>query len=136
MIPSINNILTTDLEVSTQPSHTYRMYPDDKYINGTCDNLEAVKQAVYKILNSERYKYIIYSRNYGVEFSDFVGQPTSYVCSELQRRITEALIQDDRIESVSDFEFDTSKRHELVCTFTVHTIFGDISEEKVVSVNV
>lgn len=134
MIPSVNNILTTDLEVTTQPSKSHKMYIDDNYINGTCQNLDEVKQTIYKILNTERYKYIIYSWNYGVEFADLIGQPISYVCSEIQRRITEALTQDDRIESVSDFNFDTSKRHEVVCTFTVHTIFGDTTEERVVNV--
>ena len=134
MIPAINSILITDLEVSTQPSKTHRMYIDDKYINGTCDGLDAVKQSIYKILNTERYHYIIYSWNYGVELADLIGQSVSYICSEIRRRITEALLQDDRIESVTDFEFDTSKRHQVVCTFVAHTIFGDISEEKAVSV--
>ena len=129
MIPSVNNILTTNLEVSTQPSKSHKMRIDNNSISGTCQNLEEVKQAVYKILNTERYQYIIYSWNYGVEFVDLVGQPTSYVCSEIQRRITEALLQDDRIESVSDFEFDTNK-HEVVCTFVVHTIFGDVNTDK------
>ena len=134
MIPSVNNILTTDLEVTTQPSKSYKMHIDDRYINGTCQDLEEVKQTIYKILNTERYSYIIYSWNYGVEFSDLIGQPITYVCSEIQRRITEALTQDDRIESVSDFEFDISQKHEVVCTFTVHTIFGDTTEERMVTV--
>lgn len=134
MIPSVNGILTTDLEVSTQPSQIYRMNLDGKNINGVCDDLESVKQTIYKILNTERYKYVIYSWNYGVEFADLIGEPTSYVCSELQRRITEALTQDDRIESVGEFEFDTSKRHEVVCTFVVRTTFGDVDAERVVNV--
>lgn len=133
MIPSNNSILTTDLEVTTQPSLSHKMYIDGKYINGTCKDLEEVKQTIYKILNTERYQYVIYSFDYGVEFTDLVGEPISYVCSEIERRITEALMQDDRIESVSDFEFDTSNRSEVVCTFVVHTIFGDVAEEKVVN---
>ena len=133
MIPS-NSIFTTDLEVTTQPSLSHKMYIDDKYINGTCKNLEEVKQAIYKILNTERYQYVIYSFDYGVEFADLIGEPISYVCSEIERRITEALTQDDRIESVSDFEFDISQKHEVVCTFTVHTIFGDTTEERMVTV--
>ena len=133
MIPSNNSILATDLEVTTQPSLSHKMYIDDKYINGICMDLEEVKQTIYKILNTERYQYNIYSFDYGVELSDLIGEPISYVCSEIERRITEALTQDDRIESVSDFEFDTSKRHEVVCTFVVHTIFGDVAEEKVVN---
>lgn len=134
MIPSIDDNLIADIEIETQPGLTYKMNLDDKYINGMCDDLEAVKQTVYKILNTERYKYNIYSWNYGVELQDLVGLPTSYVCSELQRRITEALLQDDRIEAVTDFEFDTSNRKEVVCAFIVQTIFGDMATEKVVNV--
>lgn len=134
MIPSVNEILTADLEVSTQPSKSYKMYIDDNRINGTCEDLEEVKQTIYKILNTERYEHLIYSWNYGVELADLIGEPISYVLSEIKRRITEALLQDDRITSVSDFEFDTSKKKEVVCTFTVHTIFGVVDEEKVVNV--
>lgn len=130
MIPSVSNILTTNLEVETQPSKNYKMHMQDKIISGTCDGIDALKQVIYKILNTERYKYPIYSWNYGVELSDLVGEPTSFVCAESERRITEALTQDDRIDGVSDFEFDTSNKHEVVCTFVVHTIFGDITSQK------
>ena len=133
MIPSMNNILTEDLEVTTQPSKSHKMYIGDNYINGTCKDLEEVKQTIYKILNTERYQYPIYSWNYGVELVDLIGEPTSYVYSEIQRRITEALTQDERIESVTDFEFDTNNKHEVVCTFVVHTTFGNTTEEKVVN---
>ena len=129
MIPSGNNLLTMELEVEAQPSKNYKMHIQDDVVNGTCDKLDAMSQVIYKILNTERYTYPIYSWNYGVEFSDLIGEPISYVCAEIERRITEALTQDDRIESVSDFEFDTSKKHEVVCTFTVHTTFGDVKSE-------
>ena len=134
MIPGTNTILTTSLEVIQQPNKSYKMDIDKNRINGMCDGVDAVKQSVYKILNTERYQCLIYSWNYGVELSDLIGQTTSYVCSEVQRRITEALLQDDRISSVTDFKFETNKKHGVVCTFVVHTIFGDISEEKVVNV--
>lgn len=130
MIPSVNNILTTNLEITTQPSKNYKMHIQDDIISGTCDSLEAMIQVIYKILNTERYIYSIYSWNYGIELRDLFGEPVSYVCAELERRVTEALMQDDRIKSVSDFEFDISKRHEVVCTFVVHTIFGDVKSEK------
>lgn len=76
---------------------------------GSCDGLEAIKQAVYLILNVERYRYVIYSSNYGVEFDDLLGKPVPYVLPELKRRIEEALTQDDRITSVDGFEFKTKK---------------------------
>lgn len=129
MIPEVD-LLTADLEVESEPSKNYRMSIYDNAISGTCDNLDAMSQVIYKILNTERYICPIYSWDYGVELSDLIGEPVSYVCAEVERRITEALTQDDRIESVSDFEFDTSKKHEVVCTFVVHTTFGDVDSEK------
>lgn len=132
MIPSTNFYLTSDLDVTTQPSRTYRMNIDHMTINGFCDGIESVKQAVYKILNTERYMYPIYSWDYGIKLLDLYGKRIGYVCPELQRRITDALQWDDRITSVDSFEFDTSTRKTVVVTFTVHTIFGDVDIEKAV----
>ncbi|EMH5844733.1 DUF2634 domain-containing protein, partial [Clostridioides difficile] len=52
---------------------------------------------------------------------------------ELERRITEALIQDDRIENIDNFEFQNIKG-KVQCRFSVHTKYGNIKAEKVVSV--
>lgn len=133
MIPSTNTFLLTDLETETQSSKTYKLHIEKNIISGTCDEQEAMIQAIYKILNTERYQYIIYSWNYGIELEDLYGEPITYVIPELQRRVEEALLQDDRITAVDDFEFDTSKKGEVKATFTVHTIFGDIEAEKVVN---
>lgn len=40
---------------------------------------------------------------------------------------------DERIESVDNFEFNISKKGEVLITFTAHTIFGDVVAEKVVN---
>jgi hypothetical protein len=133
MIPSGNSILTTDIEVEEESSKNYKMFLDEKFIIGKVDGLETMKQVIYKILNTERYQYIIYSWDYGIETSDLYGEPVSYVCPEIERRITEALKQDDRIESVDSFEFDYSEKGILHVTFCVHTIYGDIQEERAVN---
>ena len=133
MIPLTNTILSNDLEVVTQPSKNYRMHLDQNTINGVCDGLEAMRQVIYKILNTERYQHIIYSWNYGIELMNLYGEPVAYVCSELQRRITEALVQDDRIDSVDNFKFDVSEKRTVKVTFTVHTSFGNLESEKVVN---
>lgn len=133
MIPSMNNILTSDIEIQTQESKNYKMYFTEKFINGYVDKLEAMHQVIYKILNTERYQYIIYSWDYGIETLDLYGEPISYVCPEIERRITEALIQDDRIQSIDNFEFDYSEKGKLYVTFCVHTIYGDLQEERVVN---
>ena len=56
-----------------------------------------MKQAIYKILNTERYQYVMYSWNYGIETLDLYGEPVSWGCPELESRIREALMTDDRI---------------------------------------
>lgn len=134
MIPGINGFLTEDFEIESQPSKTFKMYLDQEVINGFTDELDAMKQTIYMILNTERYQYIIYSRNYGIELNDLFGEPVTYVCPELERRITEALTQDERILSVDAFSFDTSIKGQVHAFFTAHTIFGDIEAEKVVNI--
>lgn len=133
MIPSINKFLLNDLKIESQPSKDYKLNIEQNTIVGTCDGIESMKQVIYKILNTERFQYIIYSWNYGIELVDLFGEPITFVLPELERRITEALMQDDRITNVDDFDFETIKKRTVNVTFTVHTVFGDIKEEKVVN---
>lgn len=127
MIPSINNL--KEIEVVTRPSADYRMELGGNHISGVCDGLEAVRQTVFCILNTERYQYPVYSWNYGIELRDLYGKPMDYIMSELPRRITEALTQDDRINAVDSFAFSTQGRA-MEVSFTVHTIYGDLETEK------
>jgi len=133
MIPSTTAFLEQDFEIEEQPTHTYKMNLESNLIRGYTDGQEAMIQAIYKILNTERYQYVMYSWNYGIELLDLYGEPVSYVCPELERRITEALTWDDRIKSVDNFEFNISKKGEIHVTFTAHTIFGDVAAKKVVN---
>lgn len=133
MIPSTTAFLEQDFEITEQPTHTYKMNLESNLIRGYTDGQEAMKQAIYEILNTERYQYVMYSWNYGIELLDLYGEPVSYVCPELERRITEALTWDDRIQSVDNFEFNISKKGEILVTFTAHTVFGDVVAEKVVN---
>lgn len=133
MIPLTTAFLEQDFEIEEQPTHTYKMNLENKLVRGYTDDIEAIKQVIYKILQTERYQYIMYSWNYGIETLDLYGEPISYVCPELERRITEALTWDDRIESVDNFEFDLSRKGEVLVTFTVHTVFGSVAAEKVVN---
>ncbi len=133
MLPEGVEELQQDIEIVTEPSYTYKIDFENGVVTGYIDELEAIKQAIFKILNTERYEYPIYTWNYGIELKDLFGQPIPYVLPELKRRITEALLQDDRIESVDNFTFETNK-NKVYVTFTVHTIFGDVEAEKVVSI--
>lgn len=154
MIPSID-ILTEEITEVNYPNRTYRIgfsnatnplvnnlnvvslyttvESDADRINGFVDDLEAVMQAVYLILSTERYEFIIYSWDYGVELIDLIGKPMHYVISELPRRITDALTQDNRITNVTDFQFTPSGK-KLHTTFTVVSNIGNIATELEVAV--
>ena len=79
MIPADTFLFDEEPETEEQPSLTYKMDIDKKQIRGFADELEAMKQAVYKILLTERYQYIMYSWDYGIETLDLYGEPVSFV---------------------------------------------------------
>lgn len=135
MIPT-NTIITTEIAETTYADRTYDIvvtFTDTDRISGYIEDIEAIKQAIYLILNTERYQFIIYSWNYGVELLDLFGKQMSYVMAELPRRIREALTQDDRIEDVTNFTFE-KKRGKLHTTFEVVTSIGNIPTELEVAV--
>lgn len=133
MIPVVSDEIRTDFEFEELPTNTWELHIEENKIYGFTDKLEAMKQAIYLILNIERYEYIIFSWNYGIELLDLFGRETTFVIPELERRIKEALLQDTRITSVENFEFETEKGV-VKATFTVKTIYGDVETEKVVNV--
>lgn len=128
MIPTID-LLTQEIEEVKFEDRTYKVEiltdSEEDRINGFIDELESIKQAIYLILSTERYKYIIYSWDYGVELVDLIGKPIPYCMAEIPRRVKEALLVDNRIENVTDFQFE-HKGKTLHTTFTVVTNVGKV----------
>lgn len=122
------------MTVEQQPSLTFCMEDDKQRVRGTCDNIDAIKQAIYLILSVERYTCPLVSWDYGVELADLIGQPITYCVPQIEKRIREALEQDDRITRVYDFEFDTSQKGTVTAKFKVDTTIGTIEIEKRVNV--
>ncbi len=131
MLP--NNNYNTKIKILKKPSLTYKLNLYRKKIIDNINNYEALQQAIFKILNTERYSYLIYSWNYGIELFDLIGMPIPFVMSEVKIRIKEALLQDDRILDVHSFSFEQNNK-ELHITFFVKTIYGEIHTKKVVKI--
>ena len=74
MIPQTGDDLRQDFEFETLPSRTFRMNHNSLTIIGTIDQIQAVEQAEYLILNTELYEWLIHSWNYGVEHHNLIGQ--------------------------------------------------------------
>lgn len=60
-----------------------------------------------KAIRTERYRYLIYSRNYGQEFDDLIARHLTRTAneSEIRRTTTETLQVDKRTASVGNFVF-------------------------------
>lgn len=125
MIP-LSNI--SNYKIITYPSNTYYWDTKRNRIIGMTDGIEAVKQAIYKALNTERYDFVIYSHDYGITLKDLFGKDKYIACAVLERRIRDALSVDDRITEVYGFEFIVT-RHSVQVAFNVKTIFGELSQE-------
>lgn len=117
-----------DATETQQTSRTYGIDFAKGKATGVTDGLEAVRQAVYKILRTDRFAHLIYDANYGSEINGLQGRSQGYVRSEIERRIREALMQDDRISEITNMEIDITGDEALV-SFTVVSIYGDFREE-------
>lgn len=132
--PVITEVIS-DFDDELMPSKTYRLDLETKRITGAIDGVEAIRQSIYKTLSTERASFSIYGTqegiNYGVELDRFIGKAFSFICSDIERTITNALLQDERILGVSDFKIGDPVGDMLTVSFTVSTLFGDIeiSEE-------
>ncbi|MNU85106.1 hypothetical protein D3C71_748440 [compost metagenome] len=132
MIP-IGGDLEDGLEVVEEPSRTYRLDLGQGRAYGMVDGLDAVKQAVSKILQTDRFQHLIYDADYGSELTGLRGRSSGYVRSEMDRRIREALLQDDRIIGVEDMQIMIAA-DEATATFTVVSSYGNYTEEVSASV--
>lgn len=134
MVPTSILENTLVIDDSPQPGRTWKLDREHNRFIGITDERDALEQAVYIVLNVERYAYLIHTWNFGIELQGLFGMPINYVQSELKRVIAEALEQDDRVESVDSFAF-TVQRESLLMRFTVHSIYGDIPVTQEVKVN-
>lgn len=112
--------------------NTYKIDFINNKITDKIDGIEAVEQTIYCILNTERYEHIIYTWDYGSELRELIGKDRDFVIGDIRRRITEALLQDERIVSIDNFEYEQEK-DSINLKFTVITKYGSIPIEKVVN---
>ena len=100
MVPQIAGGSATQIEIIPWKTNTPRFEED--YIFGYVDGLQAVRQAVFHILMTERYAYpAIYDDNYGIELEQYIGGDFEFLKATIGQTLSDALTQDDRILSVS-----------------------------------
>lgn len=130
--------LVLDIETieddSSDLTRTYKMDFENNRIMGFTDGLDALQQAITKILFTERFKNLIYSNEYGSEVKSCLmseGCTNEFLNVEIPALIKEALMQDVRILDVDEFnlKFEGDCVH-IECDVT--TIYGNIEVKAVV----
>lgn len=114
-----------------EPSLTFKL--GQKRLGGLIDGKEAVEQFIQKAIKTTRWNYLIYEGDYGCELGDLLSQslPFSVLEVEIPRLIEDALIYDDRIESVSEFAL-SQKDDGLYISFIVGLTDGESIASEVI----
>lgn len=133
MIPQIeNSIINETIDIISYPNKTYRC--SETHIVGKVDDLEAVKQSIGHILSIERYAYIIYDDNYGVELEKYIGQSYEFLESTIEDTLREALLQDDRIVDVKVTKiYKSTEKHPMIDKTKLYNIIQTEDERDIVT---
>ena len=125
MIPSISDDFLTTIEDRAYPSFTYKMIYEKELFSGYVDGIEAVKQAIYKRLLTQKSAYPIYNQDYGIDLKSLYGMAGDWVKAVLPERIKESLYFDDRIQDIYDLNVEINKINKVVVSFHVKSVYGD-----------
>jgi phage baseplate assembly protein W len=115
----------------TAPSLTYRVI--NGRIAGMVDGQDAARQAIDKILRTERFVWPIYDDQYGNDLAELLGKEMPYVKAEVRRMLVEALKADDRVNDVQINKIEQTGSDELSVFATVTTQFGLLNIESEVT---
>jgi len=87
----------------------------------------AVKVWIWFALQTPRYRYYIYTWDYGNEFEDLIGQGYTgeYIEAEAQRMTEDCLLVNESIQGITEFSVSMAG-DTLTISFTADTIYGDI----------
>ena len=125
MLPQSNIDLSRGIVFQDQPSLTWIADPVTNRLRGRGDNWEAVRQAVEVIVHVERFKWQIYTPNFGTDYDGLLGTEPGYAATELRRRLEDAFLPDDRVLGIKDYAY-SFKDASLTVAFTALTVFGDV----------
>ena len=96
----------------------------------TVEGLEAIKVWIWCCLHTQRFRYQIYSWDYGADLEQYVGQTLTdeYLETDLRDEIEDALKVSQYITGIEDYAFERTGS-KITVSFSVQTLLGSIEEE-------
>ncbi|GAC42269.1 DUF2634 domain-containing protein [Paenibacillus popilliae] len=129
MIPDVDaELLDEPLDDEPSPSLTWKLDLEKGRVVGKTDGLEAIKQAVFKVFQTDRFWHDIYTSDYGHELTLLLGSSPVFAQSEAMRIIQEALVSDDRVQAVENVVVEI-QGDQITIRFTVMTAYGSFEQE-------
>ena len=134
------NYVVNDEEIQTesvdnfiQPSKTWKIDLENGRIRTFIDDKEAIRQYIRKALMTSRNRYLIYDDFYGEEILDLLGHNLTQQLMdvEIPRLVREAIIYDDRIESVPGVVVTQYGSDGVLVEVTVELVNGELLTEEV-----
>lgn len=105
----INNIIISKKTTAYGKSPVFLFETGEfKLVDGKvyiAEGIEVLRNWIEKTLRTERFRYPIYSSDYGVTLEEIAARNLSQAVymNEIKSQITEALLQDARIANVGEF---------------------------------
>lgn len=95
------------------------------------EGLEAIKVWIWLCMHTERFRHAIYSADYGTSFEQYIGHVLidEYINTDCESEITDALLINEYIESIEDFEA-VRNSDSLDIKFRAVTKFGNIEVDE------
>lgn len=106
------------------PSKSWKIDFKNGKVIGETDNAEALRQSIFLRLKTDLGRYIIFSDDYGSDLSQLVSCDNETVKTEINNKIIDCLIGDERINEVYNIKVSVAS-DSLKISFNVLTIFGD-----------
>ena len=133
ILPSTSeSTISKNLTKKSYKTFTYKINNDISKIDGDVDYLDAMKQVMYLIINTDRYKYPIFSSSYGIDLRNIVGKETDFIIAELQSQLSDCVLDDSRFLSV-DYNSHTEEGDVLSIQFDISTIYGDFVSTTIIN---
>ncbi len=118
-------------EVMTIPKEYGVDFSTGKLTGKIVEGIEALKVWAWNCIKTERYRYPIYSWQYGTEYEQYIGQTVTdeYLQNDCYTETQEALMANPYITSIDDFNAEI-KGDRLHISFKLNTVLGstEVSE--------
>ena len=98
-------------------------------LDGWVDGLEAARQMLHAIVNTERYSVPFMEPDDGIEIEDLIGKSFGYCRAVIENRLRTAILREDIYTDLKVLEITRPSIAQMNVRARVYTIFGPLENE-------